>query len=68
MNKILPNAIILRFTLRNNFLKHRTEEKRNSCSKQRNLCVTLQRKSKSEYFGDLDEKNLRECNETSNIK
>ena len=46
MNKMLSKAIMQRSKLRNLFLKKRTEENRNNYVKQRNLCVTLLRKSK----------------------
>ena len=47
-----------RSKLRNIFLKKRSEENRNNYAKQRNLCVTLQRKSKREFSGNLNEKKL----------
>ena len=47
-----------RSKLRNLFLKKRTEENRNNYVKQRNLCVTLLRKSKREFFGSLNETHL----------
>ena len=55
MNKMLSKAIMQRSKLRNLFPKKRTEENRNSYDKQRNLCVTLLRKSKREFFGSLNE-------------
>ena len=58
MNETLTKAIIHRSKLRNKFLKKRTEENRRNYTKQRNLCVTLLRKSKREYFGNLDEKRI----------
>ena len=58
MNKTLVKAIMVRSKLRNIFLRNKTEENRSNYSKQRNLCVTLLRKSKREYFGNLNEKNL----------
>ena len=58
MNKTLSKAIMQRSKLRNLFLKKRTEENRNNYEKQRNLCVTLLRKSKREFFGSLKETNL----------
>ena len=58
MNETLAKAIMHRSKLRNIFLKNRTEENRKNYAKQRNLCVTLLRKSKREYFGNLDEKKL----------
>ena len=58
MNKTLSKAIMQRSKLRNLFLKKRTEENRNNYVKQRNLCVTLLRKSEREFFGSLNETNL----------
>ena len=58
MNKSLSKAIMSRSKFRNIFLKNRTEENRRNYSKQRNLCVALLRKSKREYFGNLDEKKI----------
>ena len=58
MNKTLSKAIMQRSKLRNIFLKNRTEENRNNYAKQRNLCVTLLRKSKREFYGNLNEKRL----------
>ena len=46
MNK----AIMQRSKLRNLLLKKRTEEKRNNYVKQKNLCVTLSRKSKETFL------------------
>ena len=47
-----------RSNLRNIFLKSRTEENRNDYTKQRNLCATLLRKSKREFYGNLNEKKI----------
>ena len=56
MNRVLSKEIMTRTRLRNNFLKDRNEENKRKYSKQRNYCVSLLRKSKSEYFGNLIEK------------
>ena len=58
MNKTLPKAIMQRSKLRNIFLKNRTEENRNNYAKQRNLYVTILRKSKREFYGNINEKKL----------
>ena len=58
MNKNLSKAIILITKLRNSFLKNRTEENKVRYIKQRNLYVTLLRKSKRQYFDNLNEKNI----------
>ena len=55
INKTLVKAIMIRSNV---FLKNKTEENRSNYSKQRNLSVTLLRKSKREYFGNLNEKSL----------
>ena len=43
---------------RNKFLKDRTEENRNRYASQRSYCVSLFKKTKKEYFGNLNEKNV----------
>ena len=44
--------------LRNNFLKHRCEANKRAYDVQWNLCVSLVRKGKKEYFDNLDHKNI----------
>ena len=58
MNKTLSKAIILRTKLKNKFLKNRSNENKTNCVKQRNHCVSLLRKTKRQYYSDLDEKNI----------
>ena len=58
LNKCLSKVIMLRSKFRNIFLKNRTKENRRNYSKQRNLFVALLRKTKREYFGNLDEKKV----------
>ena len=58
MNRALSKEIMTRTRLRNNFLKDRSEENKRKYSKQRNYCVSLLTKSKSEYFGNLNEKKI----------
>ena len=58
MNKNFSKAIMLKIKLRNIFLKNRTEENKDRYTKKRNLCVTLLRKNKREYFENFDEKNF----------
>ena len=58
LNKNLSKAIMLRTKLRNIFLQNRTEENKFRYTKQRNLCITLLRKSKTEYFTNLNEQNV----------
>ena len=56
MNKTLSKAIMHRTKLRNKFLKNRSAKNKSNYTKKRNLCVTLLRKSKREYYGNLNEK------------
>ena len=57
MNKALSEEITIRTRLRNKFLKDRSEENKKKYSKQRNYCVSpLLRKSKLNYFENLNEK------------
>ena len=58
MKKSLSKAIMARTRLRNIFLKNRSEENKINYNKQRNLCVTLLRKSKREYYQNLSEENV----------
>ena len=58
MNKELSKAIMGRTRFRNNFLKHRTDENRKKYSKQRNYCVSLLRKTKRTYYGNLNGKEV----------
>ena len=58
MNKTMSKAIMLRAKLRNKFLKNRSNENRTNYVKQRNHCISLLRKTKTEYYSNLDEKNI----------
>ena len=58
MNKSLSKAIMVRTRLRNIFLKNRSEENKIIYNKQRNLCVTLLKKSKREYYQNLGVENV----------
>ena len=60
MNKALPKEITTRTPLRNKFLKDRSEENKRKYSKPRNYCVSLLRKPKSNYFANLNEKNIND--------
>ena len=46
--------------LRNKFFRERSEENKKKNSKQRNYCVSLLRKPKSDYFGNLNDKNIND--------
>ena len=60
MTKSPRKEIVLRSRLRNKFLKTKTEESKQLYNKQRNLCVTLLRKAKRNYFAELDDKILKD--------
>ena len=51
---------MLRSRLRNKFLTTKTEESKQLYNKQRNLCVTLLRKAKRNYFAELDNRILKD--------
>ena len=50
--------IMTRSRLRNKYLKHKTEENRLLYTQQRNKCVSLLRKTKMNYYGNLNEKDI----------
>ena len=54
MTKGLHKAIMKRSRLRNKFLRDRTDRSRKEYKKQRNFCVNLLKKSKTEHFENLD--------------
>ena len=45
-----------RSKLRNDFLKDRNDASQSACRKQHNLCVTVLRKAKKQYFSNLEPK------------
>ena len=47
-----------RTRLRNQFLKSRTNENKSRYTKQRNYCVSLLRKAKTQYYRNLNEKHF----------
>ena len=54
MTKALRKAMMNRKKFRNRYIKSRTEENLKAFKKQRNFCVRLLRRTKSDYFGNLD--------------
>ena len=62
MSKALRKAIMVRSKLKNKYNKNRTEENWDSYKKQRNFCVNLLRKTKKDYFNDLNIKNITDNN------
>ena len=47
-----------RTRLKNKFIKYRCERNKRTYNEQRNLCVSLVRKAKKEYFDNLDLRNV----------
>ena len=58
MNKELFKAIMHRSKLRNNFLRHRSNENKKKYSKQRDYWVSLLRRIIKNYYSNLNEKNI----------
>ena len=58
MNKPFAREHMKRTHLRNQFLKTRSEVNRISFIKQRNYCVSLLRKTKKQYYANLNEKDV----------
>ena len=56
MNKSLKKAHMKRIRLRNIHVKKKTDTNRIACIKQRNYCVSLLRKTKKDYYANLNEK------------
>ena len=57
-NKDLSKAIMTRIKLRNIFLQNKSEENKIRYTKQRNFCVSLLRKTKKQYYQNLNEKSV----------
>ena len=49
---------MVRSKLKNKYNKNRTRENCDSYKRQRNFCVSLLRKTKNDYFDDLNIKNI----------
>ena len=58
MNKTLSKAIMHRTRIYNKYLRNKTDKNKRKYTKQRNYCVSLLRKSKREYYSNLDVKNI----------
>ena len=58
MNKDLTKAIMKRTRLSNNYLKSRCDAIRKAYNAQRNLCVSLERKTKLDYFDKPNHKKV----------
>ena len=60
MNKNLVNAHRKRARLRYKFLKNRKETHGVCYNNQRNFCVNLLRKTRKDYYGNLNEKYVKD--------
>ena len=49
-----------RSRIRNKFLRERTNKSKIAYNKQRNICVSLLRKAKRDYFANLDTKIMKD--------
>ena len=58
MNKDISNAIISQSRLRKRVLKSRSLEDKAAYNKKRNYCVSLVRKTKTDYYNNLDHKKV----------
>ena len=58
MNRTLSKEIMKRSALRNKFLKSKSEADKKNYVKQRNYCVSLLWRTKKEYYGNLDPRNI----------
>ena len=58
INKTIKKAFMKRSRLRNIYLKNRSDNKKREYNKQRNYCVSLLRKTKTNYYANLNEKDL----------
>ena len=58
MNKTISRKIMKRTRMRNKFLRERTEANRMAYNIQRNYCVSLIRKTKRDYYSNLNHKQL----------
>ena len=58
VTKDLRRAIMKRSFLENKYYKNMTEENKKAYKKQKNFCDRLSRKKKSEYYSNLDTKNI----------
>ena len=67
MTKTLRKAIMLRSQLKNKFVKSRNNEDWSNYKNQRNFCKNLLKKSKQNYFGQLDMKHLNDNRKFWNI-
>ena len=62
INNEISKAITTRDSLKNRFLQNKSEENRELFCKQRSKDVSILRKSKKDYFENLNEKNITDNN------
>ena len=67
MNKALSKTIVARTKPRDTFLKNRSEENKKNCNMERNYCVSLLRKSKRNYYNNLNEENICDNRKLSKV-
>ena len=67
MNKEISKAIMNRTRLRNRFLRTRCIEDKEAYNKQRNYCVSLIRKTKQQYYNNLDHRKVADNKSFWNI-
>ena len=60
VTKEVSKAIMLRTKLRNKFLKKKTLESKAKYNKQRNICVSLIKKAKLNYYENLELKDIND--------
>ena len=60
INKTIKTAFMKRSRFRNIYLKNRSDNNKREYNKQRNYCVSLLCKTKTNYFANLNEKDLTE--------
>ena len=65
MNKTISKEIMKRTRFRNQFLKNRTDEKKNRHTKQRNYVMSLLSKTKTQYYSNLDGKKMLQITRAS---
>ena len=58
INNEISKTIMTRSRLKNHFLTNRSEKNQNLFCKLRNKCVSVLRKSKKDYFSNINEKNI----------
>ena len=58
INKAISKAVMDRTRLRNKLLKNRSAENKLAYNRQRTYCVSLTRKSKRDYYNNLDNRNV----------